>query len=850
MAEPQAPPFPSQSASCAAARAPATERIAADEAPTISPGNQTPVAADTRVIEVGTVLSRRYLIERAIGSGGMSTVFSALDRHRLHGPAADAKVAVKVLNRALLSDKARVERLIREFRYMQRLTHRGIVRVFDLDCDEGTWFITMELLQGEPLLLHLQQHSPPGLPADEALRLLTECTEALVCAHDHGVIHGDLKPGNIFVDAQGAARLLDFGSVPDKDEPADAARDRFLTPAYASPQMLEQQPADLRDDLFSLGCVAYELFTGQHPFGSKSSLEARDEGWRPIWQPSIPARHFGVIARMLSWEREQRPSNGREFLDSLTAAQVRASAAYSRPPRPAAPDPEPGAARRRSNGASHAHTRERKPTDTRREFRRTATPEELSRAFAQFAGKVPDDWVGTDEDAASPSPATTTAPPLSRPAAPDASARERWSRAIPPEWLEPKPRLEESAGANAPPAATIAESTNEENEAAPSPPRAVPWLSQLRWSNARVLNRVRRSRRTPAVPPALATASTAAATPSLRNEWIPQLHWRNEIALRWTDVQPAAAATLHQQVHIGTLPTAAAPVAGQPADAAAVASSDPPASAPPVRRVDWHKALATFSRASTRCREKLRAIAARERPRWRKEIRLLPHWRELRNSIGSLASPQPPRQRLPVAQWLTQRAPRWREAVPAMAIVAVGITAWGLLQVSDASRLVVTRSLERDHLAAQRLQALAEAPVDIAIPPLADLPLPSVPVERRAVVPAAAGLISFQSARIRVSAGQHMAVVNLRRNRSTDGSAPFAWRIAPGTAKPGVDYEQPAVQMARFNDGQDVRSLFIPITPAREGRPERRFTIKLMKTPGAPAFGNITETEVVIEGSG
>jgi hypothetical protein len=118
-------------------------------------------------------------------------------------------------------------------------------------------------------------------------------------------------------------------------------------------------------------------------------------------------------------------------------------------------------------------------------------------------------------------------------------------------------------------------------------------------------------------------------------------------------------------------------------------------------------------------------------------------------------------------------------------------------------------------------------------------------------MPAAPGFISFQSARIHVSSGQRMAVVNLRRNESTEGSAPFGWRIAPGTARAGVDYEQPKIQMARFNDGQDVRSVFIPIKPAKAGgRPERRFTIQLTKTPGGPALGDITEAEVVIDGSG
>ena len=981
---------------------PITERIDPDCTPTTAlSGTSVIPPQDARVIEIGTVLSRRYLVERAIGSGGMSTVFSALDRHRMHGPAADAKVAVKVLNRALLSDKARVQRLIREFRYMQRLTHRGIVRVFDLDCDEGTWFITMEMLQGQPLTQYLHRHQPEGLPPEDALRLLTECTEALVCAHEHGVIHGDLKPGNIFVDEKGTARLLDFGSVPEKDETADAPPDRFLTPAYASPQMMEQQPADLRDDLFSLGCVAYELFTGQHPFRSLSSIEAREEGLRLNWIPSIPARHFGVIARMLSWERDDRPANGREFLDSLMAAQVRAKAAFTREPKPveaASSATHSRTARRQATNPTLARNDERRSQGERHVSRQVATPEELSRAFAKFAGVVPDDWTGGEERpavapvAAKVATGATAAPQTPTPTPAAEPAKERWSKAIPPEWLEPKPKLEESA---VPSQRTSAaeESADDSDTASPEEAettRAVPWLSQLRWNNARVLNRVRRGGRTP--PAAAATAGikppiqlqaerppeveakspvpivdpppAAKRSPTLQLRsstpvswnalasrlrtlrvraasrtvapalegtanttvptakhlahpgWIPQLQWRNEITTRWTDVQAPTAVAVIPHVHIGTLPlpvlTQALPMPA-PSMPAAVAVT-------PTPRVDWHKAMARVSRVSAESRDQLRAqvarlkstarsrktqiaeppnvapaegtqvgaapsdvaaatprqpldwkklttnltrvsaqsrdsvraFAAKECQQWRKEFKLLPHWVELRRAIGSLATSRASHERQSLSQWLTQRAPQWREAVPATAIAGIAFIAWGLLQISAASRSDARPSGGSERLAALRLQELADAPIDITLPVMADLALPTIRMEQRPLpVRAAPGFISFQSARIHVSSGQRMAVVNLRRNESTDGSAPFGWHIAPGTARPGVDYEQPKIQIARFNDGQNVRSVYIPIKPAKAGgRPERRFTIQLTRTPGGPALGDITEAEVVIEGSG
>lgn len=282
-----------------------------------------------REIVPGTVLRNRYLIEKSLGIGGGSTVFSAVDRHRTQIPGACSKVAVKVLHPRFRQDKARVFRLIREFRQMQRLTHAGIARVFDLDCDAGVWFITMELLQGQSLRRQLQDE----LNQEDALRILTQCTEALAYAHDQGVIHGDLKPGNIFVTQDGRVRLLDFGSVPDQDETAATEHSPphlAATLAYASPQLLVERDVEPRDDLFSLGCVAYELFSGgQHPFYRQPSLEAQRRGLRPADIPAMPAQRFAVITRMLSWERTARPASARDFLQAFLTAD---SSSGSPPP--------------------------------------------------------------------------------------------------------------------------------------------------------------------------------------------------------------------------------------------------------------------------------------------------------------------------------------------------------------------------------------------------------------------------------------------------------------------------------------------------------------------------------------
>lgn len=320
------------------------------------PGPVTPVAsadvpepserlvATTCEIGPGSVLRNRYLIEKRIGEGGTSEVFSALDRHRGNGAEGFNRVAIKILHSRYRNDEPRTERLLREFRHMQRLTHPGIARVYDLDCENGLWFITMELLEGRPLSRHIRN----GLKDGEAQLILTQCAEALAFAHDHAVVHGDLKPSNIFMTRDGSVRLLDFGSVPSQNEAStqNPGHRRFAaTPPYASPELLDGQEAQPLDDIFSLGCVAYELFSGgQHPFSRKSSLDARQQQLRPIYHGSMRPRHFAVIAQALSWDRNARPATARDFLHDFLAshfdheATPQTTAAESKPESAKTPD--------------------------------------------------------------------------------------------------------------------------------------------------------------------------------------------------------------------------------------------------------------------------------------------------------------------------------------------------------------------------------------------------------------------------------------------------------------------------------------------------------------------------------
>jgi len=274
-------------------------------------------AEAVREISSGTVLRDRYVIEHVIGIGGNSVVFQARDRHRDSVEEAGERVALKVLRPQLRNNPYALMRMRREFRQMQRLTHQGIARVFDLDCDHDLWFMTLELVEGQTITQWMK-----GTGSDaEAMRIIMGCCEAVSYAHSCGIVHGDLKPSNVLVMPGMSVKLVDFGSAAAEANGAAlalSARSFAATPPYASPQILTGNVADPRDDVFSLACIAYAVLTrGEHPFERKSSLDAFRDQLRPTYSPKIQPRVFDVIVRALSWQRQNRPASASEFLNAL-----------------------------------------------------------------------------------------------------------------------------------------------------------------------------------------------------------------------------------------------------------------------------------------------------------------------------------------------------------------------------------------------------------------------------------------------------------------------------------------------------------------------------------------------------
>jgi eukaryotic-like serine/threonine-protein kinase len=217
--------------------------------------------------------SSPYRIQRRLGEGGMGVVYLA-ERTDLGNP-----VAIKILRDGWLSP-ARRERFAIEQRTLAQLNHPFIARLYDADVlPDGTPFFVMEYVEGVPLTQYCQQRN---CPLDARLRLICAACEAVLYAHQHGVIHRDLKPSNILVKDDGTVRLLDFGiakpieNFGDRNQPTLTGL-RLMTPAYASPEQIRGEKVGIQSDVYSLGVILYELLTGRLPVDLSNRTPAETE---------------------------------------------------------------------------------------------------------------------------------------------------------------------------------------------------------------------------------------------------------------------------------------------------------------------------------------------------------------------------------------------------------------------------------------------------------------------------------------------------------------------------------------------------------------------------------------------
>jgi eukaryotic-like serine/threonine-protein kinase len=272
---------------------------------------------------IGTTLGH-YKILRLVGKGGMGEVYAAEDL------TLGRTVALKVLPPGLASLPGGLERFEREAKAAAALTHRGIVTLHSFEQDNGTHFITMELVDGAPLASRIPA---AGLPLHELLAIGIDLADAVAAAHARGVVHRDLKPANILMTADGHAKILDFG-LAQLREPEGLAGDASThqltgegrivgTVAYMSPEQAQGQPVDHRTDIFSLGVVLYELATGRRPFKGDTAMSVLSAVIKdtPVpasnLNPALPPAFSRVIKTCLQKDSERRYQSAKDLRNEL-----------------------------------------------------------------------------------------------------------------------------------------------------------------------------------------------------------------------------------------------------------------------------------------------------------------------------------------------------------------------------------------------------------------------------------------------------------------------------------------------------------------------------------------------------
>jgi serine/threonine-protein kinase len=270
------------------------------------------------------MLAERYRIVGLLGKGGMGEVYRA-DDLRLSQP-----VALKFLPDHLMRDGAAVARFHREVRVARQVSHKNVCRVYDIGEVNGHHYLSMEFIKGEELSSLLRRIG--RLPADKAIQIARQICAGVAAAHDRGVLHRDLKPENVMIDGEGNVRITDFGIASLLEESSDE-ESRVGTPAYMSPEQLAGGELTVKSDIYSLGLVLYELFTGRKAFSAPTLpqlLNLRNSDSTPT-NPSTLVKDMEplvekVILRCIEKDPEKRPDSALQVAAALPGGDPLAAA--------------------------------------------------------------------------------------------------------------------------------------------------------------------------------------------------------------------------------------------------------------------------------------------------------------------------------------------------------------------------------------------------------------------------------------------------------------------------------------------------------------------------------------------
>jgi serine/threonine protein kinase/Tfp pilus assembly protein PilF len=276
------------------------------------------LAGSSQALQPGHVLGGRYEILELLGQGGMGAVYKARDRE------VDRLVALKVIRPELAGHPEVLQRFKQELILARQVTHKNVIRIFDLGEAEGAKFISMEYVDGRDLKSIRAERG--RLQPEEAAEIIEQVCRALDAAHAEGVIHRDLKPPNIMVDKHGRVVVMDFGIARSREMPGLTQTGVVVgTPEYMSPEQAKGEEIDSRSDLFSLGIILYELLTGKSPYEATSSVatllkRTQERAVPPVkLDPAIPKFMNDIVVRCLEIDPQRRYASAQEILRDLEA---------------------------------------------------------------------------------------------------------------------------------------------------------------------------------------------------------------------------------------------------------------------------------------------------------------------------------------------------------------------------------------------------------------------------------------------------------------------------------------------------------------------------------------------------
>jgi tetratricopeptide (TPR) repeat protein len=275
------------------------------------------IQAPKEELTTGSTFAGKYKIIEELGKGGMGRVYKALDTE------VNEKVALKVIKPDVAADDSTIERFRNELRLARKVRHKNVCQMYDLNVQEETYYITMEYVSGQDLKGLIRQSG--RLAVETAVAIAKQVSDGLMEAHGLGVVHRDLKPGNIMVDRDGQVRIMDFGIARSLGmKGVTGAGVMIGTPEYMSPEQVEGKDVDERSDIYSLGIILYEMVTGRVPFEGDTpftvGVKHKSEIPRPPKElnPHIPEDLSQVIMKCLEKEKPKRYQNAAELRSDLS----------------------------------------------------------------------------------------------------------------------------------------------------------------------------------------------------------------------------------------------------------------------------------------------------------------------------------------------------------------------------------------------------------------------------------------------------------------------------------------------------------------------------------------------------